>query len=231
VLELRAIDLDHCAGISKKDFRGRFDDACLSRTCRTQKKQVPHWTARRIQSGAKNLKHIDEGLHALFLTYDLGPQGSVKITGVIAADGWIQLMADGRFHFINPSSRLAPPNAKRVSNSRVIRLIAWGLPIFFHSLHRQKAEQTQQHTGFGILETVSSPETVFHLQTKSETQNSLCHAPDDKKGRAFSARPWPQLKCCFNYFTCPASCVLVREPRSPRRVVLPAISCRPRWFR
>src|SRR6267378_235704 len=111
MLELRAIDLDHRAGVPKQDFRGRFHDARLSRPCRPKKKEVPHRTAGRVQSSAKNLKHVDEGLHTFFLAYDLGSQGSVKITGVIAANGWIQLMADGSFHLTNPSSRLAPPNA------------------------------------------------------------------------------------------------------------------------
>jgi len=101
VLELRAIDLDHRASVPKKDLRSRFHDARFARPCRPQKKEVSHRTAGRIQSGAKNLKHVDEGLYALFLTYNLGSQGSVKIAGVIAADGWIQLMADGSFHFIN----------------------------------------------------------------------------------------------------------------------------------
>jgi len=99
-----------------------------------------------------------------------------------------------------------------------------GAANLFHSLHAQEATQSQQHTRFGILTIVSSHETVIHLQTKSETRNSLCHGPDDKKGRA----PGLQLKYCFNYFNGLASCVLAREPRSPRRAALPAISCRPR---
>src|SRR5436189_2466218 len=118
VLELRAIDLYHRAGVPKQDFRGRFHNASLSRPGRTQKKQVPHRTAGRVQSSAKNLEHVDEGLHALFLTDDLGTQGGVKITSVIAADGWIQLMADGSFHLINPSTRLAPQSAESVSEPR-----------------------------------------------------------------------------------------------------------------
>jgi len=67
--------------------------------------------AGRVQSGAKNLEHVHEGLHALFLADDLCPQRRVKITRIAASYGWIQLMADGCFHFINLSSRLAPPNA------------------------------------------------------------------------------------------------------------------------
>jgi hypothetical protein len=111
VLELRAIDLDHSAGIPKKNLGCRFHDTRFSRTSRAEEQQVPHRTPRRVQPGAKNLEHIYEGLHALLLPDYLCAQGRVKITRVVASDGWIQLMADGSFHFINPSSRLAPPNA------------------------------------------------------------------------------------------------------------------------
>jgi hypothetical protein len=44
-----------------------------------------------------------------------------------------------------------------------------GNAILFHSLARRKAAQTQQHTGFAVLETVSTGETLFHLRTKCET--------------------------------------------------------------
>src|SRR6267154_2899688 len=133
VLEFRAIDLDYRAGVPKQDFRSCFHDARLSRSCRPQKKQVSHRTAGRVQSGAKDLKHVYEGLHAFFLTDDLGPQGSVKITSVIAADGWIQLMADGSFHFISPSSRLAP-QTRRASQSRASLSHCMGVANLFHSL-------------------------------------------------------------------------------------------------
>src|SRR6267142_1402824 len=118
VLELRAIDLDHRAGIPKKDFRGRFHNARLSRTGRTEEQQVTHRTAGRVQSGAEHLEHVNEGLHTFFLPYDLCAQGSVEITRVGASDGWIQLLADGGFHFSDSLSRLAPPHALRVSLSR-----------------------------------------------------------------------------------------------------------------
>src|SRR5713101_2150324 len=87
VLELRAIDLYDRASIPKKDLRGRFHDARLSRTCRTEEQQVAYRAAGRIQSGAKHLKHVNQGLHALFLPYDLCSQGRVKIARVIATDG------------------------------------------------------------------------------------------------------------------------------------------------
>ncbi len=111
VLELRAIDLDYRAGVAKEDLGGRFHDARLTRTGRPQEQQVANGAAGRVQSSAKNLEHVHEGLHALFLADDLCPQRRVKITRIAASYGWIQLMADGCFHFINLSSRLAPPNA------------------------------------------------------------------------------------------------------------------------
>jgi len=76
-----------------------------------RKSRFPTGRPGEFNPAQKNLEHVDEGLHALFLTDDLGTQGGVKITSVIAADGWIQLMADGSFHLINPSTRLAPQNA------------------------------------------------------------------------------------------------------------------------
>ena len=60
-----------------------------------------------------------------------------------------------------------------------------GVANLFHRLEGREATQSQQHTGFGILKIVSTHEIVFYQQTKSETRNSLCHGPDDKKGRVF----------------------------------------------
>src|SRR5882762_7902872 len=102
VLELRAIDLYDRTSIPKKDLRGSFHNARLSRTGRTEEQQVAHRAAGRVQSGAKHLEHVNKGLHALFLPYNLCAQGGVKITRIVASDGGIQLMADGGFHFINP---------------------------------------------------------------------------------------------------------------------------------
>src|SRR5882762_5910670 len=111
MLELRAINLDHRPRVPKKDLRSRFHNPGLSRACRPQKQQVPYRASRRVQSGTKHLEHVNQGLHALFLPDDLSPQRRVKITRVIASDAWIQLMANGGFHFINSSPRLTPPNA------------------------------------------------------------------------------------------------------------------------
>jgi hypothetical protein len=102
-LELRAIDLNDRASVAKENLRSRFHNARLSGTGRAQEQQVPHRAARRVQPGAENLKHIHEGLHALFLPYDLCPQRRMKVTRIVASYRWIQLMADCGFHFINPS--------------------------------------------------------------------------------------------------------------------------------
>src|SRR5437762_11922398 len=106
VLELRAIDLYHRAGVPKQDFRGRFHNARLSRPGRTQKKQVPHRTAGRVQSSSTNLEHVDERRHALFLTDDLVTQASMKIKSVIIPFGWVQLISVRRFYFSSPATRL-----------------------------------------------------------------------------------------------------------------------------
>src|SRR5216683_2961782 len=124
VLKFRAIDFDHRTGVPKKDLRSRFHDARLSGTGRTEEQQVAHRTAGGVQSGTKHLKHVNQGLYTFFLSHNLCSQRRVKITRVIASDGWIQLMANGSFHFINPSWRPAPPNnAPRVSPSRIIEIV------------------------------------------------------------------------------------------------------------
>src|SRR5258708_11381506 len=74
VLELRAIHFNDRASVPKKDFRCRFHDARLSRAGRTQEQQVAYRTAGRVQSGTKDLKHVNYGLDALFLPDDLGAQ-------------------------------------------------------------------------------------------------------------------------------------------------------------
>src|SRR5205814_8933755 len=76
VLELRAIDLYDRSSISKKDLGGSFHNARLSRTGWTEEQQVAYRAAGRIQSGTKHLKHVNQGLHTLFLPYDLCSQRS-----------------------------------------------------------------------------------------------------------------------------------------------------------
>src|SRR5260370_8759767 len=91
----------------------------------------------------------------------------------------------------------------------------------FHGLGERKIPQTQQHTGYEVLETVSSREIVFHPRAASETRYSLCQQADDKKGRIFRSAP-AELKCCFKYFTVPAFCVLARTPQGLPQPAPPA---------
>src|SRR5882762_4393229 len=82
VLELRAIDLYDRTSIPKKDLSGRFHNAGHSRTGRTEEQQIAHRSAGRVQSCTKHLEHVNKGLHALFLPYNLGAQGlRAKIVG------------------------------------------------------------------------------------------------------------------------------------------------------
>ncbi len=90
VLKLCAIDPDDRPGISKQDLGGRFHDACLSRTRRTQKQQIPHWAPRRIQAGAKHLVQVDERLNRLFLPDNLRSQRRLKINRIRTALAWIE---------------------------------------------------------------------------------------------------------------------------------------------
>jgi hypothetical protein len=59
----------------------------------------------------------------------------------------------------------------------------------FHSLGDRKIPQTQQHTSYEVLETVSSRETVFHLRALAQRRYSLCQPADDKKGRISRSAP------------------------------------------
>jgi hypothetical protein len=88
--------------ISKEDFRGRFHDAGFSGAGWPQEQEIAYWAPWRIQPGAKNLEHIDKGLHAFLLSYNLGAQGRMKIARIVAADGRIQLLADGGPHCTQP---------------------------------------------------------------------------------------------------------------------------------
>src|SRR5260370_16698503 len=81
----------------------------------------------------------------------------------------------------------------------------------FHGLGERKIPQTQQHTGYEVLETVSSREIVFHPRAASETRYSLCQQADDKKRRIFRSTP-AELKSYFNYLTHPPFSSLPRTP-------------------
>src|SRR6184192_2863081 len=98
VLKFRAIYLDNRAGIPKQDLRRRFDDAGLSRARRPEKEEVSYGAARRVQSGTEDLVHVDQGLYTFLLANNLGAQGSMKIPRIVAAYGWVQLVAESSSH-------------------------------------------------------------------------------------------------------------------------------------
>src|SRR5207244_4309022 len=98
VLKFRAIYLDDRAGIPKQDLRRRFDDAGLSRARRPEKEEVSYGAARRVQSGTEDLVHVDQGLYTFLLANNLGAQGTMKIPRIVAAYGWVQLVADSSSH-------------------------------------------------------------------------------------------------------------------------------------
>src|SRR6266478_9047403 len=85
VLKLRAIHLDHRAGVSKENLGSRFHDARLARTGRPEKQQISYRTAWRIQSGAKDLVQVHQCLHTLFLSDNFPPQRGLEIDRVRAA--------------------------------------------------------------------------------------------------------------------------------------------------
>jgi hypothetical protein len=98
MLEFGAVDLDDHAGVAKEDFRGSFDDAGLAGAGGTEKKQIAHRAAGRVQAGAEDLVEVDKRLHAFFLADDTGTKRLVEIAGIAAADCRIQLLFCRCFH-------------------------------------------------------------------------------------------------------------------------------------
>ncbi len=91
VLKFRAIDLNHGARVAKEDFRSRFHNARLPRTCWPKKQQIPYGAAWRVQSGAKHLVQIHERLDTLFLPDDFSPQRGLEINRIGAALAGIEI--------------------------------------------------------------------------------------------------------------------------------------------
>src|SRR5260370_28630046 len=137
MLELCAIDFNHCPSVSEQNLSCGFHNSRLARTGRTEEQQIAHRPARRIQSSTEDLEHIHKGLHPLFLPDNLCSQGGMEITRVITADPGIQVLTGGGLHGIHPSSRLTPQTRMRVSASRHLKKRAWGVPIFSHAYQRQ----------------------------------------------------------------------------------------------
>src|SRR5260370_36601186 len=85
VLKFRAINLDHGAGIAKKNFGRSFHDTRLPRARRPEEQQVPYRTAWRVQSGPKDLVKVYQRLDTLFLSDNFPLQRGLEIDGVGAA--------------------------------------------------------------------------------------------------------------------------------------------------
>src|SRR5713226_2385841 len=131
MLEFRAIDFDHRSCVSKQNFRRRFHNARLAGPRWSQKQQIPYWPPRRVQTGTEDLVQVDQRLHTLFLPDNFRPQRALKVSGIAAPDGGIQLVSDSSFHITYPWC-VQPRNA---STSQEVahrdRCMGWAT---FHSL-------------------------------------------------------------------------------------------------
>jgi hypothetical protein len=78
VLELGAIHLDHRPRISEQHFRRGFHHPRFASPGRPKEQQVPHWPTWRVQTGAKHLVQVYDGLHRFVLPYNLSPQPSLE---------------------------------------------------------------------------------------------------------------------------------------------------------
>src|SRR5882724_9558796 len=103
VLELRAVHLNYGSWVAKQDMSPSFDDACLTGAGRPKKQQVAYRPPGRIQSRAEHLIQVHQRLHSLFLAHDLRAQRAFKVSRVIAADAWIELLPDCWSHKTSPA--------------------------------------------------------------------------------------------------------------------------------
>src|SRR5579864_5015725 len=100
VLELRAVNLDARPRIPKQRLRHGFDHACLARSCRPQKQQVPHRTPGRIQPRQEHLVDFDDLFYGGILAYDSAAQGPFKLSSIVAATVRIEHCSEIRSHKI-----------------------------------------------------------------------------------------------------------------------------------
>src|ERR1700720_2077819 len=125
MLELGAVHLNDSAGLAKQNLSRGFDDAGLARACRSQEQQIANGAAGRIQSGAKDLVQVDEGLYTLFLANNLGAQSGLKFQRIGAALAWIEWK-----YVVRHSCLLTPPQLRRrctKSTSSVVKLRKFNL--------------------------------------------------------------------------------------------------------
>src|SRR5260370_14909999 len=82
-------------------------------------------------------------------------------------------MANSGFHIINSSSRLAP-QTRCASHCGATIIHCMGNANLFHSLGDRKIPQTQQHTGYEVLETVSSREIECFIRAQHPRRDTVC---------------------------------------------------------
>src|SRR4029077_6836277 len=125
MLKLGAVHLDDRAGLAKQNLSRGFHDAGLARSCGSQEEQIADRAARRIQSGAKDLVQVNEGLHTFFLANNLGAQSGLKFQRIRDSLAWIEWK-----YVVRHSCLLTPPQLRRrctKSTSSVVKLREFNL--------------------------------------------------------------------------------------------------------
>src|SRR5271165_5452565 len=79
MLELGTVNLDKGVGIAEESFRHGFGNAGLARSRRSQEKQVPDRTMRRIKSRQERLVNFCDFVDRRVLSNDLPPEGAFKL--------------------------------------------------------------------------------------------------------------------------------------------------------
>ena len=91
VLELGAVHLDHRAGVAKQDLRRGFHHARLPRAGGTEKEQVAHRAAGRVQPGAEDLIEVHHRGDGFLLADDLLAQFGFEVAGFHTALAGVEL--------------------------------------------------------------------------------------------------------------------------------------------
>jgi hypothetical protein len=68
MLKFGAVHLDHGAGVPEEHLGRGFDDAGLTGASGTEKQEVPHRPAGRIQTGTEDLIQVHDSLHGFILS-------------------------------------------------------------------------------------------------------------------------------------------------------------------
>ncbi len=102
MLELGAIDLDAGPRVAKQRLRHRLHHPRFAGAGRPQEQQIAHGTVRRIQASQKHLIDFRYLFDRLILAHNLPAQGSLKVTGVVAAAARIKHGCEVRSHLFGP---------------------------------------------------------------------------------------------------------------------------------